>query len=157
MFTINLKYFKDPEGNYIIYNKVNSPETENKLVATQFAIKDILIPTNNSEKLESIFDTTAKELLNRQLNDLDLSSEQELANIRILGNFKDLDATNKVYQEKILDLSQIDKDNTYYRILLMSEITYTLTWKRFLKKPGLFIKSFFHTTFHTLAKTFSKN
>lgn len=149
MIIINLKYFTDKENNYILYNTCEQETTNNYIISKEFVTRDTILPTNNIEQIQNTFDNMTEKLIKKQLEKFSNCSKNDLSQIRVLGNFINLDECNVVYQEGILDKKLIDNDNTLYRFGVRIECHYPITLHNFIRTPWLVIKSIFNSYFLT--------
>lgn len=145
MFIINLKYFRDSQDNYILYRNASSTTPDSAIISQDMVVRQVILPKDSTESMEKILDELAMECVERAKQKFKLNSVDSFSSIRVIGNFMDLDETNPVYAQKILEKEKIDSQNTYYRIGIMSECYYPLNLKNFLHSPTIFIKSFFST------------
>lgn len=144
MIIINLKYFTDNKNNYILYQIAKQEPSCGYIVSKQLITRDCILPTNNTEQIESTLDTLTKDCIKTQMEKFSINSQDDFSLIKVLGNFIDLDSGNMVFQKGILDKDLIDKDNTAYRFGISIECHYPVTFKNFLKNPWLVFKSLFN-------------
>lgn len=148
---MGLKYFKDDIGNYIIFKKSNSQHNDNciksQLIFTTFA----LLPKNSSTDIENFLDKKIDEIISEDVKALNLTSPDDLQFISISANYVDLDKENTLFDD-IIDLNDIDSENTFYRFTVFSDVEIPLTKKRLVKNPFLVVQSFFETIFRNLSK-----
>ena len=148
---MGLKYFKDDIGNYIIFKKSNSQHNDNfiksQLIFTTFA----LLPKNSSTDIENFLDKKIDEIILEDVKALNLTSPDDLQFISISANYVDLDKENTLFDD-IIDLNDIDSENTFYRFTVFSDVEIPLTKKRLIKNPFLVVQSFFETIFRNLSK-----
>ena len=144
---MNLKYFRNEEGDYIIYRETNSQEPDNFIYSQSVYITFSILPKNSSTAIENFFDKNIPEIIQRNINELHLDSTKDLSTFTILANYENLDEENSLFKNR-LDLKSIDNENTFYKFLFISNMELPLTKNSFLKNPELVIKSIFNTIFH---------
>ncbi len=145
MININLKYFTDKDDNYIIYRKFTDSTPHQYIQSSFFYVHDTILPTNDTNAIESTFDDLAKKCIEKHMEKFSNCSEDDFSYIKIVGNFIDIDKTNPIFTKHILNKSDIDKFNTQYTFGMKIESDYPVTLKSFFKNPMLIIKTLVRT------------
>lgn len=136
---MNLKYFKNNEGDYIIYRHSNCQYLDNYLYLQTIYTTFSLLPYD-STNLETFFDKQIPIILDLELHKLHLDIN-DILNIQILANYQNLDISNPIFTNNILDLNSIDNTNNFFKFTFKNNFFLPLNKKTFFKNPGLFIKS----------------
>ena len=127
---MNLKYFKNNEGDYIIYRHSNCQYLDNYLYLQTIYTTFSLLPYD-STNMETFFDKQIPIILDLELHKLHLDIN-DILNIQILANYQNLDISNPIFTNNILDLNSIDNTNNFFKTstifhYLSNEITITTT------------------------------
>lgn len=145
---MNLNYFKNQDGDYIIYRHPTCQYLDNCIFLQTIYTTFSILPKNDSNALEQLFENQIPIIMNQELDRLHLASIDDLLDIQILANFQNLDINNPIFQNQILQLENIDNLHTFYKLTFKNNMYLPISKKNVLRNPGLFIKSLGNTIFN---------
>lgn len=139
---MNLKYFKDENGNYIIYRKTNCQIPDNHILSNTIYTAVSILPKDSSTDIEQVFDNFATTFLQNEFPKMIPKNCQNSANLYITANYENLDSINPVYKENFLKLEKIDNSYTFYKFIFICQLYIPITLHNIVQNPIFYLKYF---------------
>lgn len=142
---MNLKYFKDEEGNYIIYRNGICQIPDNYILSKTIYNAVSILPKEDSISIEQVFDNFSTTFLKNELPRMIPKNCQNFANIHITANYENFDKINPVYKDGYLKLEKIDNSYTFYQFVFIVQIYFPITLHNIVQNPIFYLKSLFNS------------